>query len=349
MSVKSILQTHRQKERKKLYIMLGVGVLMIVSFLFDISTGPSMLPLSDVVNVIASHFGSEVKLDPSVEIIVNDLRLPIALMALFVGSALGVGGAGIQTLLNNPMASPYTLGLAAASGLGASLVIAFGTFGLPLLFAVPLGAFVMTMIASFILFVFASFRNFGSSMLVLVGIALLFLFQSILSLIQYLSSPEVSQQILFWLFGSLQKSNWVNLCVVGGVTLVCTTILLSHSWQLTALKLGESRALSMGINLSRLRLKVLILISIMTATAISFVGVIGFIGLVAPHIARMVVGEDQRFFLLGSMIIGACFLSISSVLSKVIVMGALFPVGIVTSFVGVPFFFWIILSRRKIC
>lgn len=349
MSVKSILQTHRQKERKKLYIMLGVGVLMIVSFLFDICTGPSMLPLSDVVSVIASHFGSKVQLDPSVEIIVNDLRLPIALMALFVGSALGVGGAGIQTLLNNPMASPYTLGLAAASGLGASLVIAFGTFGLPLLFAVPLGAFVMTMIASFILFVFASFRNFGSSMLVLVGIALLFLFQSILSLIQYLSSPEVSQQILFWLFGSLQKSNWVNLCVVGGVTLVCTTILLSHSWQLTALKLGESRALSMGINLSRLRLKVLILISIMTATAISFVGVIGFIGLVAPHIARMVVGEDQRFFLLGSMIIGACFLSISSVLSKVIVMGALFPVGIVTSFVGVPFFFWIILSRRKIC
>ncbi|RDU71430.1 FecCD family ABC transporter permease [Helicobacter brantae] len=349
MSVKSILQAHRQKERKKLYIMLGVGILMMISFLFDISTGPSMLPLSDVINVIASHFGSKAKIDPSVEIIVNDLRLPIALMALFVGSALGAGGAGIQTLLNNPMASPYTLGLAAASGLGASLVIAFGTFGLPLLFAVPLGAFVMTMIASFILFVFASFRNFGSSMLVLVGIALLFLFQSILSLIQYLSSPEVSQQILFWLFGSLQKSNWVNLCVVGGVTLVCTTILLSHSWQLTALKLGESRALSMGINLSRLRLKVLILISIMTATAISFVGVIGFIGLVAPHIARMVVGEDQRFFLLGSMIIGACFLSISSVLSKVIVMGALFPVGIVTSFVGVPFFFWIILSRRKLC
>lgn len=128
-------------------------------------------------------------------------------MALFVGCALGAGGAGIQTLLNNPMASPYTLGLAAASGLGASLVIAFGTLGLPLLFAVPLEAFVMTMLASGVLFVFASFRNFGSSMLVLVGIALLFLFQSILSLIQYLSSPEVSQQILFWLFGSLQKSN----------------------------------------------------------------------------------------------------------------------------------------------
>lgn len=207
MSVKSILLAHRQKDRRKVLIMVGVGILTFVSFLFDVATGPSMIPLKSVIEVIASHFFSEIVVEPSVAIIVNDLRLPIALMALFVGCALGAGGAGIQALLNNPMANPYTLGLAAASGLGASLVIAFGTLGLPLLFAVPLGAFVMTMLASGVLFVFASFRNFGSSMLVLVGIALLFLFQSILSLIQYLSSPEVSQQILFWLFGSLQKSN----------------------------------------------------------------------------------------------------------------------------------------------
>lgn len=207
MSVKSILLAHRQKERRKVLIMVGVGILTFVSFLFDVATGPSMIPLKSVIEVIASHFFSEIVVEPSVAIIVNDLRLPIALMALFVGCALGAGGAEIQTLLNNPMTSSYTLGLAAASGLGASLVIAFRTLGLPLLFAMPLGAFVITMLASGVLFVFASFRNFGSSMLVLVGIALLFLFQSILSLIQYLSSPEVSQQILFWLFGSLQKSN----------------------------------------------------------------------------------------------------------------------------------------------
>lgn len=347
--MQDILLAHRKKERKNIFIMTGVGVITLISFLFDIAIGPSMIPLEQVIEAIASYFVSSIKIEPSVFIIIHDLRLPVALMALFVGCALGIGGAGIQTLLNNPMASPYTLGLAAASGLGASLVIAFGTMGLPLLFAVPLGAFLMTMLASGILFAFASFRNFGSSMLVLVGIALLFLFQSILSLIQYLSSPEISQQILFWLFGSLQKSNWLNLCVVMGVTLVCSTLLILSSWQLTALKIGESRAISLGINISKLRLKTLILISIMTATAISFVGVIGFIGLVAPHISRMLVGEDQRFFLPCSMIVGACFLSISSVLSKVIVMGALFPVGIITSFVGVPFFFWIILSRRNLC
>jgi len=116
---------------------------------------------------------------------------------------------------------------------------------------------------------------------------------------------------------------------------------------LTALRLGEDRAASLGINLQILRIKVLILVAMMTATAISFVGVIGFIGLVAPHVARMLLGEDQRFFLPGAMLVGAAFLSLSSVLSKVIIPGALFPVGIVTSFIGVPFFFWIILNNKR--
>ena len=116
---------------------------------------------------------------------------------------------------------------------------------------------------------------------------------------------------------------------------------------LTALRLGEDRAASLGINLQVLRIKVLVLVAMMTATAISFVGVIGFIGLVAPHVARMLLGEDQRFFLPGAMLVGAAFLSLSSVLSKVIIPGALFPVGIVTSFIGVPFFFWIILNNKR--
>ena len=118
-------------------------------------------------------------------------------------------------------------------------------------------------------------------------------------------------------------------------------------WKLTALRLGEDRAASLGINLQVLRIKVLVLVAMMTATAISFVVVIGFIGLVAPHVARMLLGEDQRFFLPGAMLVGAAFLSLSSVLSKVIIPGALFPVGIVTSFIGVPFFFWIILNNKR--
>ena len=225
-------------------------------------------------------------------------------------------------------------------------MIAFGGFGLPIQYAVPIGAFVMTMLASAVLFLFASLKQFAAATLILVGIALLYIFQSLLSLVQFIASPEVSQQVLFWLFGNLNKATWTNLAVVAVVSTVCITLLMRDGWQLTALRLGEDRAAALGVNLTRLRIRTLILVAMMTATAISFVGVIGFIGLVAPHVARLLVGEDQRYFLPATMLAGAAFLSFSSVLSKVIIPGALFPVGIVTSFVGVPFLFWIIWSKR---
>ena len=341
--VADIVANQRKLERKRWFVILSFLAIGVVSLILDVMTGPAMLSVSEVVNALFS-IG---EVDKMTNNIVHNLRLPMALMALVVGATLAVGGAEIQTLLNNPMASPYTLGLAAAAGFGASIVIAFGSFGLPVQVAVPIGAFVMTMLASGILFLFASKRRFSSEMLVLVGIALLFIFQSLLSLVQFISAPEVSQQILFWLFGSLNKATWQSLIIIIVVTTICVALLSKELWKLTALRLGEDRAASLGINLQVLRIKVLVLAAMMTATAISFVGVIGFIGLVAPHVARMLLGEDQRFFLPGSMLVGAAFLSLSSVLSKVIIPGALFPVGIVTSFIGVPFFFWIILNNKR--
>ena len=341
--VADIVANQRKLERKRWFVILSFLVIGVVSLILDVMTGPAMLSVSEVVNSLFD-IG---EVDKMTDNIVHNLRLPKALMALVVGATLAVGGAEIQTLLNNPMASPYTLGLAAAAGFGASVVIAFGSFGLPVQVAVPIGAFVMTMLASGILFLFASKRRFSSEMLVLVGIALLFIFQSLLSLVQFISAPEVSQQILFWLFGSLNKATWQSLIIIIIVTTICVALLSKELWKLTALRLGEDRAASLGINLQVLRIKVLVLVAMMTATAISFVGVIGFIGLVAPHVARMLLGEDQRFFLPGAMLVGAAFLSLSSVLSKVIIPGALFPVGIVTSFIGVPFFFWIILNNKR--
>lgn len=341
--VADIVANQRKLERKRWFVILSFLVIGVVSLILDVMTGPAMLSVSEVVNSLFD-IG---EVDKMTDNIVHNLRLPMALMALVVGATLAVGGAEIQTLLNNPMASPYTLGLAAAAGFGASVVIAFGSFGLPVQVAVPIGAFVMTMLASGILFLFASKRRFNSEMLVLVGIALLFIFQSLLSLVQFISAPEVSQQILFWLFGSLNKATWQSLIIITVVTTICVALLSKELWKLTALRLGEDRAASLGINLQVLRIKVLVLVAMMTATAISFVGVIGFIGLVAPHVARMLLGEDQRFFLPGAMLVGSAFLSLSSVLSKVIIPGALFPVGIVTSFIGVPFFFWIILNNKR--
>lgn len=341
----TLVQQRQQERRRSVFLLLLAGVLA-VSFVLDIATGPSLLGLGDVVNVLLRLLGLPVEVSATAEVIVTNLRLPIALMALIVGGVLCVGGAEMQTLLNNPMASPYTLGMAAAAGFGAALMLYAGSLGLSTGIAVPLGAFVCCMLSAGLLFGLAMMRHITSGQLILAGIALLFLFQSLLSLVQFVSSPELSQQILFWLFGSLTKAAWLNVGITAGVTLVCMVILMRDAWKLTALRLGEERAKSLGVNVAGLRLKTLVLVAVMTATVTSFVGIIGFIGIVAPNIARMLVGEDQRYFLPMSFLVGAFLLSSASVLSKSLVPGALFPIGIVTAIIGVPFFFWMIIGKR---
>jgi len=267
---------------------------------------------------------------PGASFDVEEIRLPRAIIGLLAGMAFGMAGTTSQTMLRNQLASPDIIGIT-----------------IDPLISVPLGAFLMCMLAASVLFGIAMFRQVNAQTLILAGIALLFLFQSLMSMLQFMSSPELNQQIIFWLFGSLQRSSWWSLAITGTVTVVCTILLMADAWKLTALRLGEARARSLGVDVAKLRLKTLVLVALLTSTAISFVGVIGFIGLVAPHIARMLVGEDQRFFIPLSMLCGAVMLSAASVLSKIIVPGALFPVGVVTAIIGVPFFFWLILGWRR--
>ncbi|ELV8680956.1 iron ABC transporter permease [Vibrio fluvialis] len=340
------IEQQRKSERRRWVVLCAFGTILLASFVLDIMTGPSMLDASRVLNALLEFIGLPFQVDGSTRVIVTNLRLPIALMAIIVGGSLGVGGAEMQTLLNNPMASPYTLGMAAAAGFGAALTLYIGSLGMDSHYAVPLGAFLCCMLSACFLFALASMRHITSGQLILAGIALLFLFQSLLSLVQFIASPELSQQILFWLFGSLSKATWSNLTITAVVVMGGFALLMRDSWKLTALRLGEERAKSVGVNVQRLRLKILFIVAVMTATVTSFVGIIGFIGIVAPNIAKILVGEDQRFFLPLSFLIGAFLLSTASVLSKVIVPGALFPIGIVTAIIGVPFFFWLIVAKR---
>ncbi|AJQ96986.1 FecCD family ABC transporter permease [Gynuella sunshinyii] len=345
--VAKAVSAQRHYEKRRWLVLSVLLFLLLLSFMLDIATGPSMLGLGDVADALLNMIGLPIDVLPTTEVIVTNLRLPIALMAVMVGGSLGVGGAEMQTLLNNPMASPYTLGMAAAAGFGAALMLYMGSLGLNSQIAVPVGAFVCCMLSASLLFGLAMMRHITSGQLILAGIALLFLFQSLLSLVQFVSSPELSQQILFWLFGSLTKATWSNVAITAAVVLVCIGMLMKDAWKLTALRLGEERAKSLGVNVARLRLKTLVIVAVMTATATSFVGIIGFIGIVAPNIARMLVGEDQRYFLPLSALVGAFLLSSASVLSKIIVPGALFPIGIVTAIIGVPFFFWLIIGKRR--
>lgn len=342
-SVEALASTYRRLRSRRCAVLAAAAGALLLSFLVDVATGPALLPLGQV---SASVFG--LAEDRTVDAIVWNIRLPVAVIAVLVGVCLGLSGVIMQTILNNPLASSYTLGVSAGAGFGAGLVILLGSaIPLPEAYAVPLNAFLFAALACSGVYGLGRARGASPEMLVLAGIAMLFLFQAGLALLQFIASPEALQSIVFWLFGSLQKATWPKTVVIGAVLVAMCPILLRDLWQLTALKLGDERASGLGVNVGALRLRAFVVISVLTGIAVAFVGTIGFIGLVAPHIARMFLGEDQRALLPGAALFGALTLSLASVASKTIVPGAIFPIGIVTALIGVPFFIWLIIANRR--
>lgn len=329
--------------RRIIFILIGL-LICAVSFITDVIVGPASLTLRDV--WLAVMQSPEVS--KNADVIIWSIRLPTAVMALLVGASLGIAGAGMQTILDNPLSSPYTLGISAGAGFGASLVVVIGLSSLEFLgeFMVPFGAFVLAGLTSFFIYSINKIKNFSSETMILAGIGMMFLFQALQSLMQYMATPEALQNIVFWTMGSLTKANWLSISIVLVALLVMLPLMMRESWRLTALKLGDEKASGLGVNVEHLRVKIFLFISIITAVAVSFVGTIGFIGIVGPHIARMLVGEDQRYFLPLSAVCGMVILSLASIASKMLIPGAMFPIGIVTAIIGVPFFFSLVLTRK---
>lgn len=331
--------------RKKL--MLGLlGPLLLLLVLADVSFGPSGLTIMDVMGIIVMPSSADITRNA----IVWDIRLPMALMAVAVGASLAIAGAEMQTILNNPLASPFTLGISAAASFGAAVALVLGVSIIPFadgVFFVAGNAFLFAMLAALIIFSFSMMRGVTAETMVLLGIALVFLFQALLALLQYVASEQALQQVVFWSLGSLAKASWPKLGLTVAVIVAVTPFFVRSSWQLTALRLGDERARALGVDVQRLRLLVLVGVSLLAATAVAFVGTIGFVGLVGPHVARMLVGEEQRYFLPASAIAGAILLAATSLVSKAILPGVIIPVGIITALIGVPFFLALIFSRRR--
>ncbi|GGB04002.1 iron-siderophore ABC transporter permease [Brucella endophytica] len=326
-------------------VLLALTAGLCAAFIGDIATGPANYPIADVVRTL--FMPSEV--NAQMRVIVWSIRMPSALMAIVVGMALAIGGAQMQTILNNPLASPFTLGISAGASFGAALALAFGVALFPLAgdYIVAVNAFVVAMATALIIHLASLKRGASIQTIVLLGIALVFSFNTALAIIQYFADQQAVAAIVFWTMGSLTKTTWPKLALTALVVAVTMPIFLRRRWQLTALRLGEARAASFGVPVRRLRLETLILVSLLSAIPVAFVGTVGFVGLVGPHIARMMVGEDQRFLLPASALTGALIVSLSSVLAKVAIPGAVLPIGIVTAAIGLPVFLYLILKSGR--
>ncbi len=356
----------RKRTKKRLLLLAAGFFILLFSVLLDVSWGPSDLTVWDVIRTIF-HPYTEAEVGAAtggmslaqVNVIVWDVRLPVAFMAVLVGAMLGVAGAEMQTILNNPLADPFTLGISSAAAFGASMAIVFQWQLVPDFnffnlwnfhtgsILVTMNAFIMALVASVILYAFTKVRGVTAETMVLVGIAMMFTFNALLAMMQYGASETQLSQIVFWMMGSLSRAtpNKILVCVI--MLAIIVPYFVRRNWALTALRMGDDKAASLGVNVKRLRIEMLIGVSLLAATAVSFVGTVAFVGLVGPHIARMIVGEDQRYFLPLSAMASGLIMSATSIISKSITPGVIYPIGIITSLIGIPFFLSLILAVRR--
>ncbi|WP_445679418.1 FecCD family ABC transporter permease [Radicibacter daui] len=336
---------YRALALRRILVLAGLTVALVLSVCVDLALGPARYTLAQVISALTDPAA----VSDQLRVVIWDIRLPIALIAVTVGASLSTAGAQMQTILANPLASPFTLGISAAASFGAALALVAGVALFPgaVQYAVPVNAFLMAVAASLFIYFASTLRGVSVQTIVLLGIALVFTFNAALSLLEYLASEQALAAVVFWTMGSLTKATWDKVAITALILVLTLPLFMKDAWALTALRLGDEKAESMGVNVRALRLKTLLLISLLAAIPVSFVGTIGFVGLVGPHIARMCVGEDQRFFLPCSVICGALLLSVTSVVSKVLIPGAILPIGVITALVGVPFFFALIFSNRR--
>ncbi|MCR5321297.1 MAG: iron ABC transporter permease [Lachnospiraceae bacterium] len=317
-------------------------IVMILLLLVDLFTGSSGMTVKDALSILMDGPSKKSKY----HFILWAVRMPMTMTCLGVGASLALAGGQMQTILQNPLASPYTLGISSAAGFGAALSVVTGFPFIPISWInISVSALIFALGTSGLIFSLCK-KNADTKTMILIGIVVTFLFSALQSLMQYLASQEQLSEIMHWMFGSLSKASSQGslICLVCFGTVFALSMCLT--WPLTCLSAGEERAKSLGINTEALRRKIYLYSSLLTAVSVSYVGSIGFIGLVAPHLARSYVGDDQRFLMVLSPIMGAIILLCASVVAKHLKPGEIIPVGIITNLVGVSFLLYLLLRKR---
>ena len=325
-----------------LLLLLGVTAVIAVN-IGSVSLGIGKVLCSIFNRIFSTNFNSG-KLTST---IVWELRLPRIFMGIVVGMGLAMAGAAMQGIVKNPLASPYTLGIASAAAFGAALaIIARIGLGATNLWIVT-NAFFFALLSSFLVLGLTKLRRVTPGTLILVGVAMMFLFSAMTSLLQYMGTTEEVTAVVFWLMGNLSKATWSKIGIVSIIVFGTLPLFMKYAWDFNALNAGDETAKSLGVNTERVRLVGLVLVSLVTAGTICFVGTIGFIGLVSPHISRMIIGGDHRFLLPTSCLIGAVLLLAADTAARTILSPLILPVGILTPFLGVPLFVYLIIRRRR--
>ncbi len=351
-SPNNITLIYLARRHSRLYAIVGLFALLAVVGVAAMAIGTVDIPFSATLSILISKLPL-VDFNPTwtsgMETIVLDIRLPRVILAGLVGAALAIAGATYQGLFRNPLADPYLIGVAQGAALGAVigfvLPVAWGRLGAEI---VPLLAFIGALTGTAVVYVLARVgKTVPMTTLILAGVAVGALLGSIVSFL-IISSGDKLHGIIFWLMGSFSLSRWSEVLLVLPYVIVGTGVIVLYARPLNLMQLDEEQAQQLGINVERMKIILLISATLITAAAVSFVGTIGFVGIIIPHAVRLIWGPDYRFLLPLSVLSGAIFLIAADLLARTVAAPTEIPIGVITALCGAPFFLYLLRRRKRV-
>ena len=318
-----------------LAVLLGATFLTAV---YAISQGAYEISMSDVLRALVGHA------EGPKSIVISNIRLPRVVAAIISGWGLSLSGLCIQSLLKNPLGSPSTLGISQGAAFGAALSIVVFSGQL---YSVTVFAFGGAMVATLVILILARLKRLSPEAIILAGVALSALFASATILIQFFATETQLAMVVFWTFGDVARSNWREIGLLAAGVFLASVFLTAQRWNLNALASGEETAKGLGVSVEKIRVSGMVAAALVSALATAFHGVIAFIGLIAPHMARRLVGDDHRLLIPCSALLGALLLLVADTLGRLLIGSGALPVGVITSFLGAPMFLYLLIRGYR--
>lgn len=327
--------------KKTILIVSSLTSILILVALVSLTLGAVKIPITQIINFFLNKETEE-----NYKIIISQLRLPRILMAIFIGGGLSISGVILQALLRNPLAEPYILGISSGGTFGAVIAISFG-FGLGII-AIPLAAFIGSLFVIFIVFFTAERKGkLEPNRLLLTGIMIGAFFNSLILFIMVLKHRETKEAFL-WLIGNLSSTNITPLYLIIPTIFICLILVYSRAKNFNLISLGEETAESLGLEVEKFKKLSYFIASIITAISVSFNGIIGFVGLVIPHLIRIIFGADHKLLIPSSFLSGAIFLLVIDTIARTIISPIEIPIGAITAIIGAPIFLILLLRKQQL-
>ncbi len=334
----SITADYIRHLHQKVLLFLALLLMVLVVGAYAITHGAYHIALSNVLSVL---FGNA---EGASRVVIANIRFPRVVAAVVCGWGLSVSGLAIQSLLKNPLGAPSTLGISQGAAFGAaSAIVVFGTK----VFSVTAFAFAGAMTATLVILVLAGLKRLSPEAIILSGVALSSVFASATILIQYLATETELAMVVFWTFGDVARSSWREIWLMTGAVLITSLYLMMVRWDLNALASGEETAKGLGVSVGKIRLSGMVAAALVSALATAFHGVIAFVGLIAPHMARRLVGEEHRLLIPFSAVLGALLLLSADTVGRILIGSGALPVGVITSFLGAPMFLYLLIRGYR--